>query len=127
RAVHTVLVQVGKARIVAIALECFLRFPFHENHHLAPWAALSRLAKPPERHDPAAMRLDFLRRALGIREVLVLVGDVEEIEGVTLAHGRPGLPPPFGACDLDYAFRPAPTVRTVGLEPIRFCPTTPPP
>ena len=90
RALFPVRVQVGELRVVAVAVERLLRFPLDEDQHLArrqvPHRCLAELAQGD--HAPA-VRSHFPRRLLRVGQVLVLVGDVEEVEGVDgVGHQR---------------------------------------
>src|SRR4051794_24170447 len=79
----TVRMKVGESRVAPVAVERVLRFPFHQDQRL-PWRYLAgdRLPELPQRHDPAAVRGDLCGGAPAVREVLVTVGDVEQVQGV---------------------------------------------
>src|SRR4051794_4807958 len=82
--------QIGELGVVAIAVERRLRLPLHKDEHLPRVdPADHRVAKLAERDDPPAVRLHLFRRAARIGKVLVLVGDVEEVQRIDLAHASP--------------------------------------
>src|SRR6185503_9247685 len=83
RPVDAMRMQLCQPRVVAVAVEGVPRIPLDQDQHLARLdRARGGLAKLAERDHASAVRLDFPRRALRIREVLVPVRDVEEVEGV---------------------------------------------
>src|SRR4029434_10691749 len=83
RSVDPMWMQALERRIIAVSVEGSLGFPLDENQHRPGFdASCSGLAKLAEGDQTAAVRLNFLRRPTGIRQVRFLVRDVEEIECV---------------------------------------------
>src|SRR3989442_10004250 len=83
RALVAMRMQVGELGVGAVTVEGLLGGPFHQDENGARLdVAGRRLTELPQRHHAAAMRLDLPCGASRVREVFVLVGDVEEIEGV---------------------------------------------
>ena len=61
-------------------LECLARLPFHQNEHSARFdIATGRLPELAQRDHPSAMGGHFLCRAPRVGQVLVTIGDIEQI------------------------------------------------
>src|SRR6185503_1555772 len=89
RALDAVRMQVGKVRVVAVAVERLLGGPLEDDDRARLNTAFGRLAELSQSHDAATVRLDLFRRSSRIGQIFVLVRDVEEVEGVDgLGHRR---------------------------------------
>src|SRR5438045_2652993 len=90
--------QVGKLRVVDIALQRLARAPLDQDHHVARLdLADAGLAELAERNDAPTVRLHFFRRALRVCEVFVAIGNIEQVQRVErIAHrsSPPRTPPP---------------------------------
>src|SRR5258706_6352848 len=76
-------VQVLERRIVAIAFECLSRAPLHEDQDLAGLdVALHAVAEPAQGDDSPAVSLDLARGPSRVGQVLLAIGDVEQVQCV---------------------------------------------
>src|SRR5260370_25316930 len=76
-------VQVIERRIVAIALERLSRAPLDEDQDLARLeVTLHAVAEPAQSHDSPAVSLDLACRPSGVGQVLLPIGDVEQVQSV---------------------------------------------
>src|SRR3954452_3181723 len=88
RAVLAQRVEVLVARVVEEGLEGLLARPFDEDHRLARLGAgaLDGVAELAQAHDLPAVPADGIDRAAGVLAVEVVIGEVEEVEGVDGHH-----------------------------------------